>query len=119
MAAQAHLEFTTGEPLCADKAYDPDWWFDYTMNRSAIKHSYLSIYAKHLCGECPVMKECRAYAMQFSNLYGVWGGTDHIERSGMQRAKGIKPLDFTLSFPSPIQTNRDLGHGRIHVSEYE
>jgi WhiB family redox-sensing transcriptional regulator len=36
--------------------------------------------AKALCRECPVLLECRAYALTHVELYGVWGGLGEQER---------------------------------------
>lgn len=37
--------------------------------------------AKAICGHCPVRAECRAYALQTGELYGIWGGTTERERA--------------------------------------
>ena len=36
--------------------------------------------AKVLCEHCPVIVECRQYAMNARELYGVWGGLTEMER---------------------------------------
>jgi hypothetical protein len=38
-------------------------------------------YAKSICAECPVKKECLKYGL-FYDLYGVWGGTTEKDRHG-------------------------------------
>lgn len=105
MSYQEYPVFTTGEPTCADPKHEPEWWFDYTVKRQHIKHSYLSLYAKELCKECPVMQECRTYALQFFNLHGVWGATDMNERKVLQKKLGIEPVDFSYTFASTIRPN--------------
>jgi WhiB family redox-sensing transcriptional regulator len=38
--------------------------------------------AQAICAECPVLLECRAYALAAREAYGVWGGlteTDRVE----------------------------------------
>ena len=34
---------------------------------------------------CPVRRECLAYALQNSQLQGVWGGTSDTERRALRR----------------------------------
>ena len=36
--------------------------------------------AKVLCEQCPVIVECRQYAINARELYGVWGGLTEMER---------------------------------------
>ena len=36
--------------------------------------------AKAMCGECPIMRECRDYAMQAQKEYGIWGSITAAER---------------------------------------
>ena len=36
--------------------------------------------AKEICRECPVLSECRAYAIAIREPHGVWGGLSEQER---------------------------------------
>ncbi len=36
--------------------------------------------AKAICARCPVMAQCRAYALQFREPFGIWGGLSEDER---------------------------------------
>jgi WhiB family redox-sensing transcriptional regulator len=36
--------------------------------------------AKAVCGTCPVLGECRDYAIATRQPFGVWGGLDEEER---------------------------------------
>ncbi|MGH3468908.1 MAG: WhiB family transcriptional regulator [Thermocrispum sp.] len=36
--------------------------------------------AKRVCAECPLQVECREYAIQRGEPFGVWGGTTERER---------------------------------------
>ncbi|MDK1009510.1 MAG: WhiB family transcriptional regulator [Actinomycetota bacterium] len=38
------------------------------------------IRAKAVCQVCPVVGECRAYALHINEPYGIWGGLTEIER---------------------------------------
>lgn len=39
--------------------------------------------AKAVCDSCPVMAECRRYALAAEEQFGVWGGLDERERREM------------------------------------
>lgn len=41
--------------------------------------------AKRVCLACPVRVECRDYAVENSELRGVWGGTSERERLALRR----------------------------------
>lgn len=36
--------------------------------------------AKEICHACPVVNECRAYAIEIREPHGVWGGLSEQER---------------------------------------
>jgi len=36
--------------------------------------------AKEICGRCPVIGECRDYAFETRQPFGIWGGMDEEER---------------------------------------
>lgn len=108
------------EASCAAGILDPEIWFDYeTVRGGKAIHTDGSKLAKKICFECPALRECRAYSMQYSNLFGIWGGLDHLERSNMQKANRIKTIDFLLSYPNATQPLRDIGQGRTNRIAYE
>jgi WhiB family redox-sensing transcriptional regulator len=39
--------------------------------------------AKAICGGCPVIGQCAAYAIQYGERYGVWGGLSERERAAL------------------------------------
>jgi WhiB family redox-sensing transcriptional regulator len=41
--------------------------------------------AKAICGRCPVMEECRAFALETGTDFGVWGGLNGEELRGLRR----------------------------------
>ena len=41
---------------------------------------------KSICNECPVINECRDYAMSNDFVHGVWGGTTPQDRRRLRRA---------------------------------
>ena len=36
--------------------------------------------AKEICASCPVLADCRSYAMQIREQHGIWGGLTEGER---------------------------------------
>lgn len=41
-----------------------------------------------VCGRCPSMLACRAYALDDRTLVGIWGGTTSAARRAMRRGGG-------------------------------
>lgn len=39
--------------------------------------------AKNICFDCPVLSECRSYALAIREPHGVWGGLSETERRVM------------------------------------
>jgi WhiB family redox-sensing transcriptional regulator len=39
--------------------------------------------AKAICGGCPVIHQCAAYAIRYSERYGIWGGLSERERAAL------------------------------------
>lgn len=39
--------------------------------------------AKQICRDCPVVDECRAYALAIREPHGVWGGMSEQERRAL------------------------------------
>ena len=42
--------------------------------------------AKAVCTGCPVLEQCRTYALARPTLSGIWGGTSDRERQALRRA---------------------------------
>lgn len=51
---------------------DPDLFFPGTAAEEAR--------AKAICATCPVVQECRAYASDARETFGVWGGAGEKQR---------------------------------------
>lgn len=45
--------------------------------------------AKAVCAKCPVIEQCREYAIHDTSLMGVWGGTSEMERRAIRSERGI------------------------------
>lgn len=44
--------------------------------------------AKAICRHCPVLDECREYALQVRDGHGIWGGLNEMERRALLRQQG-------------------------------
>jgi WhiB family transcriptional regulator, redox-sensing transcriptional regulator len=62
--------------LCRDGSHDPNLW--YPENPQA---QYKSLVAIEICYECPVIAQCREWALTKREVYGVWGGLSENDRS--------------------------------------
>jgi len=60
----------TRDALCAQ--VDPELWFPDKGGSTRP--------AKRICRDCPVLAECRDYALARGDLDGVWGGLSERER---------------------------------------
>lgn len=43
--------------------------------------------AKQVCAMCPVRDQCRAYALENDEQWGVWGGMSESDRRKLRRAE--------------------------------
>ncbi|AVH24797.1 WhiB family transcriptional regulator [Nocardia cyriacigeorgica] len=43
--------------------------------------------AKQICDSCPVLAQCRNYALAVSEPYGIWGGMSEDERRAAARRR--------------------------------
>ena len=70
-----------GDPIC--RTSDPDMWFPETGegNSHSIK------IAKAFCAECPLLNECRNYAIAAKEPHGIWGGMDAMQRNNLRRTE--------------------------------
>lgn len=41
--------------------------------------------AKRICRDCPVLNQCRQYAIDTAEPYGIWGATTPQERRNLRR----------------------------------
>lgn len=47
--------------------------------------------AKQICHKCPVLQQCRNYALSVSEPYGVWGGMSEDERRSYTERVSASP----------------------------
>jgi hypothetical protein len=60
--------------------------------------------ARAVCGACPVVEECRAYALDIPGLKGVWGGLSEHERL-FRRHQPVVPgveVEVEAEAPPPV-----------------
>lgn len=80
---------TYAEPVHTDDALDwmryaacqgyEDLFFNEGDERKGVRRRK-EAEAKEVCDSCPVERECRAFAFDDDELYGVWGGLTENER---------------------------------------
>lgn len=65
---------------------NPDMWFalEATVMEPAVRHS-LTVEAKEICSECPLVNECLRHALDAKIDHGVWGGLTAYERKQLRR----------------------------------
>lgn len=75
------------EALCAQ--VDPDLFFEQATSRyehvTGKQASERISAAKGICRRCPVMRQCRDYAMAHPELEGIWGAMTEKERRQWRR----------------------------------
>lgn len=66
--------------LCAQ--IDPELWFP------EISSKLTTLPARAICAQCPVIRECAAWAIpEGDELYGVWGGLTREDRRAIRAAR--------------------------------
>ena len=63
---------------------DPDLWYPTQDDREGVS----SVYAKprQICRSCSVWEECREYALEHAEGFGMWGGLTPLERRRLARS---------------------------------
>ncbi|GLZ34852.1 transcriptional regulator WhiB [Lentzea sp. NBRC 105346] len=46
-----------------------------------------TVWAKRVCGNCPVRAECLEHALQHNEKHGVWGGLTERQRRRLQERR--------------------------------
>jgi len=77
------LEWQT-RALC--RYEDPEVFFPNQGSSDGIR-------AKAICNACPVVEECRAYALANRESHGVWGGTSVAERDEILHGRPVEISD--------------------------
>lgn len=66
----------------ACRGSDPELFFPLTQSAEQEAR------AKAVCERCPVLTECRAYAVRAAEPEGIWGGLTVRERRGLRFPAG-------------------------------
>lgn len=77
----------TWQDHAACSSEDPDLWFPIGADHAVSQTKR----AKRVCYRCPVMPECRTYALTHHERHGVWGGLTEREREDILRARTHRP----------------------------
>jgi len=46
--------------------------------------------AKEICASCPVLADCRSYALRTREAYGIWGGLSEFERASILGLRSLR-----------------------------
>lgn len=68
--------------------------------------------AKSLCANCPVLAECRDYAIPHRDLRGIWGGLSEKERRKL-RSELLRSTP--VCEPTPIPSATQARGGSLHA----
>ena len=93
-----HFPVLSEKPSCQD--YPLEWWFPEEIGgkSKAWSRTPNALKARSICEDCPVLMECRNYALAYLGLAGIWGGLDHQERKALQGKLGITPIFMTDTY---------------------
>lgn len=72
------------------RTLDPDLFFHPDGERREAREERLRR-ARKVCGDCPVIAQCRTYAVNTREGFGIWGGTSEQERIKLFIADGQRP----------------------------
>jgi WhiB family redox-sensing transcriptional regulator len=61
---------------------DPTWFFHPEGERGASR-ARREERAKMICSTCPVLMQCRRWALETQETYGIWGGLGEAEREAI------------------------------------
>jgi WhiB family redox-sensing transcriptional regulator len=67
---------------CADPGVDSELFFPGDEDGPQ------SMPARRLCAGCPLVQQCRSYAIGAGMAAGIWGGLSTTERDRLRRAAG-------------------------------
>lgn len=75
-----------GAPLCSE--IDPEMFFPLDAFEGSLKT--VEYYAnekeaKAICAQCPYKMQCLTYALERSDIQGIWGATTQMDRRRMMR----------------------------------
>jgi WhiB family redox-sensing transcriptional regulator len=66
------------QELATCRSVDPELFFYADMERGPEKDLKIK-QAKQVCSTCPVIEQCRTFAIETRQDFGIWGGLDENE----------------------------------------
>jgi WhiB family redox-sensing transcriptional regulator len=63
---------------CATAAQQEAWWPHARYDAPGLERARRT--AAELCAGCPVLAQCRAYALEAGEEHGTWGGLTEMDR---------------------------------------
>jgi WhiB family transcriptional regulator, redox-sensing transcriptional regulator len=73
--------------------------------------------ARAICAHCPVIAECRDYAIEISELHGVWGGLSENERRRERKARQAALQARRAETANPAPTKAAAGSLQATLTE--
>jgi WhiB family transcriptional regulator, redox-sensing transcriptional regulator len=73
------------------RLFDPmDWAVEAACNSAPVDWFFPEVgknsrEAKKVCATCPVIEDCLYYALEHSEIWGIWGGMTYKERRSFAR----------------------------------
>jgi WhiB family transcriptional regulator, redox-sensing transcriptional regulator len=78
----AHLHGSAWQTQAGCRRSEPAWFFATDTERASVRASR-EAKAKAVCLQCPVLQQCRAYALTVQEPWGIWGALTEDERRGI------------------------------------
>lgn len=79
IAASASIDPRNWQEAGACREMDTELFFHPEGERGSTRRRRAEN-AKAICATCPVMQQCREYALSIQEPYGIWGGMSEEER---------------------------------------
>ncbi len=84
----------------ACRSLDNTYFFDLEGERPPARDRREAL-AKAVCRNCPVIAQCREYALAASEPYGVWGGLSKNDRDRITRRTELRRDDVPATGSRP------------------
>lgn len=107
----------SGEALALEDAPFPGEWSDRGACRRVPTADFFpgrgddTATVKAVCCACPVVEECRAYALDLAGLKGIWGGLSDHERTKCRRQAMVPEVEVGAA-PPPVPGPQGLRPGQ-------
>ena len=86
---------------CSNSEFDADWWFPQEKSgNSKWSRTPAAMKARAICSHCPILEECRNYAVQYEGIYGIWGGWDWHEMRAERKRRNIVAKSWAMTYVS-------------------